>query len=207
MYQILSTGSKGNAIIYFGEILLDCGVSFSLIKPHLAGLKIVLLTHVHKDHINLSTLKKIQFERPSIRIGAGEHMKELLTGFKNVDYYKPLSEYLYNEFTVSPVVLYHDVTNFGYRLKKDGVKIFHATDTSHLNGIEAKGYDFYCIEANYNEDTVFDVIREKQSRGEFAHQRGAINSHLSEQKAMDFFYRNKGENSQLVRLHISESLI
>lgn len=207
MYQILSTGSKGNAIIYFGEILVDCGVPFSLVKPHLAGLRIVLLTHSHGDHINLSTLKKIQFERPSIRIGAGEHMKELLTGFKNVDYYKPLTEYMYNEFTVAPVVLYHDIPNFGYRLKKDREKVFHATDTGHLNGIEAKGYSVYAIEANYNAETVWDAIRAKESKGQFAHQRGAINSHLSEQSAMDFFYRNKGEHSQLVRLHISESFI
>lgn len=207
MYNVISTGSKGNAIIYFGSILVDCGVGYSLLQPHVKQLQIVLLTHSHGDHINLKTLKRLQFERPSLRIGAGEHMKELLEGFKNIDWYKPLATYEYNEFSVSPVVLYHDVQNFGYKLKRDGKKIFHATDTAHLNGITAPGYDIYAIEANYDHETAVEMIRQKELRGQFAYEKGAVNSHLSEQAAMEFYYANKGENSKLIRLHQSQNYI
>lgn len=205
MHNIISSGSKGNAVIYFGTILLDCGVSFASLKPYLRDLQIVLISHQHGDHFNRGTLKKLQFERPSLRIASGEHMKEHLTGFRNVDILKPMTMYHYNDFTVSPVVLYHDCPNFGYRIFKDDKKVFHATDTSHLQGIEANNYDLYCLEHNYSEETIMDVIREQEARGQFAYQRGAINSHLSWEQANDFFFKNKGENSKLIRLHESST--
>ena len=121
--------------------------------------------------------------------------------FRNVDVYEIGKVYDYKLFTISPIKLYHDVPNCGYRIIKDGFKIFHATDTAHLNGIEAKGYDIYAIEHNYNEDTVFDQIREKEQNGQFAYEKGAINSLLSVQKASDFIYRNRCERSSVVRLH------
>lgn len=207
MHNIISTGSKGNAIIYFSSILVDCGVGYSLLSPYVKQLQIVLLTHSHGDHINLKTLKRLQFERPSLRIGAGEHMRELLTGFKNIDWYKPLTEYIYDEFTINPILLYHDVINFGYKLKKDGKKVFHATDTAHLNGITAPGFDLFCIEANYDHDTAIEMIRQKELRGEFAYEKGAVNSHLSEYQATEFYYANKSENSKLIRLHMSQNYI
>ena len=114
---------------------------------------------------------------------------------------------LKGRFSISPFKLYHDVQNCGYRIFKDEVKIFHATDTAHLQGISAKEYDLYAIEHNYNEDTVYDIIREQESQGKFAHQRGSINSHLSEQQARDFIFKNKKESSQILRLHETKSLI
>jgi len=205
MYNIINTGSKGNAVIYFDKILLDCGVPFSSLKPYLYDIQLVLLSHIHNDHFSLQTLKRLVFERPSLRIGCGQHMVEYLEEFKNVDVYEPGKIYDYGSFKVSPVILYHDVPNFGYRLFQDDEKILHATDTVHLEGISAKNYDLYCLESNYDAETVYEIIREKEARGEYAHQKGAINSHLSFQQANDFFFKNKGENSVLVRLHESSS--
>jgi phosphoribosyl 1,2-cyclic phosphodiesterase len=205
MHNIVSTGSKGNAIIYFGKILLDCGVSFALLKPYLYDIQIVLLTHIHGDHFNLGTIKRLAFERPGLRFGCGQHMVEHLDGIKNVDVYIPGKIYDYGSFKISPVKLYHDVPNFGYRIYSGDEKIIHATDTTHLKGISAKGYNLYMLEANYDEETVFDIIRKQEERGEYAHQRGAINSHLSFQQSNDFFFKNKAENSKLIRLHESSS--
>lgn len=205
MYNIIFTGSKGNSILYFNRIVVDIGVPFSSLKPYLYDIQIVLLTHVHGDHFNLGTLKKLAFERPSLRIGCGQHMVEYLEGFKNVDVYEPGKIYDYGSFKVSPIILYHDVPNFGYRLFQDDKKILHATDTVHMEGISAKGYNLYCLESNFDEETVYEIIREVESRGEYAHQKRAINSHLSFQQANDFFFKNKGENSVLVRLHESST--
>ena len=203
MYYIIKTGSTGNSIIYFGNVMVDCGLPFFLIKPFLNDIQIVLLSHQHSDHINISTLKKMAFERPTLRIGCGEWMLPYLEGFKNIDVYKAGKIYDYGSLKVSPVILYHDVPNFGYRIFKEGKRILHVTDTNHLQGISAKGYDLYALEANYNSETVFQLIQERESRGEYAHQRGAINSHLSEQQANDFFFKNKDEHSKLIRLHQS----
>lgn len=158
------------------------------------------------DHINIQTIRKLAYERPTIRFGCGVWMKDYLEGIKNVDYYEAGQVYNYGSFSISPIVLYHDVKNFGYRIFKDETKIIHCTDTAHLQGITAKDYNLYCIESNYNEDTVFQIIEKLESEGKFAHQRGAINSHLSEQQCNDFFFTNKGSDSILVRLHQTKSL-
>lgn len=206
MYQVLTSGSMGNAVLYHGTILVDCGVPFSLLKPHMRGIQLVLLTHWHGDHYNLATINKLAFERPSLRFGCCEWMVDRLPGVKNLDVYRVGKVYNYGQFQVCPVQLYHDVPNCGYRIYKDGTKIFHATDTAHLEGIEAKDYDLYAIEANYDEDTIYEIIAKQEARGEFAHQRGSINSHLSEQQARDFIYKNRGPHSQVLRLHETRTI-
>lgn len=183
MYKILSSGSDGNAVIYFDTILTDYGVPYSLIKDYVKDIQLVLPTHIHGDHFNLSTIKRLAFERPSLRFGCGEFLAEHLTDVRNVDVYEAGKLYDYGLFKISPVILYHDVKNFDYRIFKDEKRVFHATDTFTLEGITAKEYDLYAIEANYDEETVYKIIEEKQSRGEYAHQRGSINSHLSRQQA------------------------
>ena len=203
MYQVLSSGSKGNCIVYHNSIAVDMGVAYQMIKPHQSQLQIVLLTHVHGDHLNMATIKKLAFERPTLRFACGEFLTEYLQGIKNVDVLESGKVYDYGQFKVSPITLYHDVKNFGYRIFKDEHKTIHVTDTSHLEGITAKNYDLYAIESNYNEDTIFESIARKQAKGEFAYQSGAINSHLSEQQARDFIFKNKCENSKVLRLHES----
>jgi L-ascorbate metabolism protein UlaG (beta-lactamase superfamily) len=205
MVRIIGTGSTGNAIIYHDSILVDCGVPYSLLKPYVKDLKLVLLTHEHKDHINATTLINLYKNRPTLRIGCCKWMLPLIPSFKNIDLLEIGKLYDYGQFKVSPIQLYHDVPNVGYRIFKDETKILHATDTAHLQGISAKNYDLYCIESNYNEDTVWDTIQRIEAAGGYAHQRGSINSHLSEQQTNDFYYANKGEHSQLIRLHISNT--
>jgi len=207
MYKLIASGSTGNSIIYHNSIVVDCGVPFSLLKPFLKDIQLVLLTHSHNDHINAQTLKKLAYERPTLRFGCGEWMDRYLIGVKNVDFYEAGQVYSYGSFSISPIWLYHDVPNFGYRIFKDGTKIIHCTDTAHMEGISAKDYDLYAIEHNYDDETIMERIAAKESRGEFAHERGAINSHLSEQQARDFIFKNKGPESKTLRLHETKSLL
>lgn len=204
MHNILSTGSKGNAIIYFNSILVDVGISFSRIEPYLKDIQIVLLTHQHSDHFKLNVIKRIQEERPSIRFGCGEFLADKLQGIRNLDIYESGKMYNYGVFKISPIILYHDVPNFGYRIFKDGKKLIHATDTYTLEGISARDYDIYALECNYDEERVYDIIREKQYRGEYAHQKGSINSHLSKQQAQKFILSNTSrQDIQFLMLHQS----
>ena len=128
-------------------------------------------------------------------------MLDHVYGFRNVDVFEVGQVYDYAAFQISPFKLYHDVPNCGYRIFKDGTKIFHATDSGHLGGITAHRYDLYCIESNYNEETIDAEIAAIEARGEYAYQKGVMNSHLSEQQADDFIYRNKADHSQILRLH------
>jgi len=203
MYKIIASGSKGNAILYFDSILLDCGVPYSLLKQYSGRIKLVLLSHAHGDHFNLSTIKRLSFEHPSVRFGCGEFLAEYLSGIRNVDIYEAGKMYDYGQFKISPVILYHDTPNFGYRIFKGDKKIIHATDSYTLEGISAKNYDVYALEANYDEETVFDIISEQRMRGEYAHGEGSMNSHLSRQQAQNFVLQNAGNNYEFVMLHQS----
>jgi hypothetical protein len=210
--NIIASGSAGNCEIYNKNIAVDMGVTFSKIKPYLFDLQIVLLSHRHFDHLHLTTIKILSEERPTLRFAAGEHFRSELIGIKNVDFCEVGKWYDYGNFKISPVKLYHDVPNFGWRIfikqpNGEYYKIFRATDSAHLDGIEAKGYDCYCIEHNYNEDTIHDQIRAKQERGEFSHQIGSINSHLSEQQARSFIFANADpkKKTKIYRLHESNN--
>ena len=198
MINIIKTGSKGNAVIYHNFILIDCGVSFKLLEPYAHDIGIVLLTHEHGDHFKKSTLDKLISINPFLVVVGGEFMFE---HFKKMHILKPSVIYDFGKVQISPIVLKHDVPNFGYRIFYENTRILHATDTADMDGIEAQGYDLYAIEQNYDEETIFDVIESKRQKNEYVYEFGKINCHLSEQQALDFFFKNKGENSKLVPLH------
>lgn len=200
MYKVISTGSKGNAVIYHNSILVDCGVSYAKLKQHIARLQIVLLTHIHGDHLNLTTLRKLQSERPTLRIGCCEWLIPSLPGLNNLDVYEIGKIYNYGAFKISPVKLYHDVENCGYRIFKEDHKTIHCTDTAHLQGITAKGYDLYAIEHNYDAEKADQAIKEATG---FCYARGSVETHLSTRQAWDFIQANKKETSEVLELHQS----
>lgn len=204
-YKIIASGSTGNCEIYLNTIAIDMGISYKQIEPYKNDLQIVLLSHIHGDHFNIATIKKLAFERPSLRFACGNWLAEYLTEIKNVDILELNKWYNYGNFKISIGQLYHDVQNAFFRIDTGSYKIFRATDTAHLEGISAPNYDLYAIEHNYSEETVHDQIAAIESRGEFAYQKGAVNSHLSYEQAQEFFFNNKGPNSEVIRLHESSS--
>ena len=204
--KVISSGSEGNAVIYNNAIMVDCGVSLKALEAVKRSLKIVLLTHKHGDHLKIRTLQRLQAERPTLRIACGDFLLEELPCIKNIDVLQVGKIYDYGAFKVSPVKLYHDVPNFGWRIfLNSGQKIFHATDTVHLEGITAKGYDIYAIEHNYCEEYIQQAIEEARANGEYTHAYGNINTHLSIQQARAFIEANRKESSEVLELHKSRS--
>ena len=204
--KVISSGSEGNAVIYNNAIMVDCGVSLKALQEVKRSLKIVLLTHKHSDHLKIRTLQRLQAERPTLRVACGDFLLEELPCIKNIDVLQVGKIYDYGAFKVSPVKLYHDVPNFGWRIfLPNGQKIFHATDTVHLEGITAKGYDLYAIEHNYCEEYIQQAIEEARANGEYTHAYGNINTHLSIQQARAFIETNRKESSEVLELHKSRS--
>lgn len=212
MVEIISSGSKGNAVLYGGCVLVDCGVSFSKLVPFLKQIKIVLLTHCHKDHFNMLTINKLQKERPTVRIASPVFLSSELTHLKNIDVIEIGKLYDYKTFKISAVKLYHDVPNVGWRIfiansqqptANSDYKIFHATDTQHLEGITANGYDLYALEHNYCEEKIALAKEVSYREGTFTHAFGSEKTHLSKQQAQRFFSENAHQNSQLIELHKS----
>ncbi len=193
-YNILKTGSEGNAVVINDVILIDCGVDFKTLSAVYKGLKTVLLTHIHSDHFKKRTIKKLAFERPTLRFACCEWLVADLISCgvskKNIDVLEIGKIYDYKLFKVSPIKLYHNVPNCGYRLYMNGEKALYATDTGTLDGIEAKGYDLYLIEANHTEEEIRERIRRKEESGEFVYEYEAMKNHLSKEKCDEFILNN-----------------
>ena len=225
-YDILSTGSIGNAVVINGEILIDCGVPMKKLREsgYIKSLKLVLLTHAHGDHFNAATVRALHRERPALRWGCCEWMKwedcekkipgplleakvdERVIDVLSAGYeigYKPDRSIGSDAVvaTIRPEPLVHDVPNCGWHILTENERLFYATDTSTLDHIEAKDYDLYLIESNHTKAEIEARIADKQSRGEFAYEVRAARNHLSQEQALDWLARNAGPNSKYVFLH------
>lgn len=208
MYNIISTGSKGNAVLIGDSILIDVGVPYKLLEPYTKRLKLVLLTHEHGDHFVASSVRRLHQERPTLRFGCCEWMIPHLLGVgvdkRVIDVYDPtIKAFLMygGELSVRPEPLTHNVPNCGYHIRLNGKRLFYATDTGALDGIEAKGYDLYMVEANHTKADIAARAAEKQARGEYAYEFRAAENHLSQEQAEDWLYQNMGPHSLYVFLH------
>jgi phosphoribosyl 1,2-cyclic phosphodiesterase len=226
--EILATGSKGNCVIIEDVIAIDCGVPFKALKERYRKLQIVLLTHIHSDHFNKATIKRLAKERPVLRFGCGEWLVASLiecgVSKKNIDVYEfgklYRYQYKYNPnkagwYAVEPVPLFHNVPNcgykltiytdesgaIGYRVKYREEKLFYATDTNKILA-EAKNYDLYLVEANFEDEEVQERIDNQIIEGaDYIHEYKAMHNHLSLKDAQDFIAKNQGGNSKYVLLH------
>lgn len=207
MYQIVQSGSNGNAVIYNKDIMVDCGVSFSKIKPYYKDIKLLLTTHVHSDHFNKKTIKKLAELRPTLIFCCGEWLVQPLVDLgvakKNIIVLQIDKQYDFGKYVITPFNAKHDVPNCGYKIvvKKTNYKIFHATDINSLENMQAKNYDLYCLEANYNEQELKTRLQEKQDNGEYAYEKRVLDTHLSKEECNRFLIANMGDNSECVYLH------
>jgi len=204
-YKIISTGSKGNCIIIEDEIALDMGVPFKKIEAYYKKLKIVFISHEHKDHLLPSTVKKLAEERPMLRFICGDFLKEYLIECgvpeKNIDILKLNVRLSFDGFSFQPIKLYHDVKNFGLKYIVNKMRGIYITDTRTVEGIVAKNYNLYLIEGNYTEDEIEKRIEEKKENGDFLIEYRIKNTHLSVEEATEFLLKNMGNKGKFELIH------
>lgn len=199
-YKVINSGSDGNATVLENIILIDCGISFKKLENYYKKLKIVLLTHKHGDHFNKATIKKLAYERPTLRFACCEWLVDSLVkcgvNKKNIDVIEIGKKYNYKIFQIVAIKLYHDVLNCGYRIFINNKKIIYATDTKTLDGISAKKYDLYLIEGNYESEEELH----NRATDEYYEKR-VKETHLSKVQATEWLMKNMGENSKYVFMH------
>lgn len=213
-YDILSSGSCGNAVVINGEILIDIGVPYKTIEQsrYLKSLKLVLLTHLHSDHFNAKTAKRLHEERPSIRWCMCDYMVPTAVSAgiseKSIDFTRPTKPgessraLIYNNFSiVDPVRLVHDVPNCGWIIHIEKEYMFYATDTKTLRFAHCKNYALYMIESNYEESEIENRIADKRENGEYVYEYRVAQNHLSQEEALEWLERNAGPESKVVFLH------
>lgn len=207
-YTIIKTGSQGNCVILGGFVAVDMGVTYKQLKPFEKDIKLVLLTHIHSDHFNPATIRKLHARRPSIRFVCCQWLRQPLldagVAERAIDVVTPGDEWYYgvnSGVRVRAQRLWHNVPNCGYHLTFGHFKVFYATDTGTLEGVEAKDYDLYMVEANH---TVADMERrfaDKQAADVYAYEVNAAQNHLSREQAEDWIYRNIGNKGRYIFLH------
>lgn len=205
-YNIISTGSDGNATILEDFVLIDCGVPYKMLEPYVSKLKLVLLTHIHSDHLQKRTIKRLASERPTLRFGCCRWLAPPLIAAgvpeRQIDVLEPRTMYGYGLCNVIPFMLTHNVPNCGYKVHFPSGKAIYATDTNNLNGVQALGYDLYLIEANYRDEDIQAKIAEKKAAGQYAYEMQVLKNHLSEAKCNDFLVRNMQANSMYIPMHV-----
>ena len=192
--EVLGSGSSGNCILLDEEVMIDAGVPFKRIGGDAKNIHTVLMTHIHGDHFNPATIRKMVVNSDAVFL-CNRSVRDALFEMgvardrvKTANVGSIIERYGWN---FSPVLLYHDAPNIGWRVvNPDDEKHFHATDTVTLEGITAKNYDTATIECNHHLPTALKLIEEAEANGEFTHLRGAINSHLSVDKAIKFIKKN-----------------
>jgi len=192
--RTIGTGSDGNCFLFNDKIMIDAGLPYSKLSFDLENLEYVLLTHIHGDHFNPATIRKLFVNSEAVFVcGAWLHDDLLNIGVDEdrIMIVEANQLYTLGDFKISPFIAFHDVQNFGYRLLHKGHKHFHVTDTSTLEGLTAHGYESASIECNHCIVKATDLIDTAFENGEFTHLTGAINSHLSVQKTIDFVKANK----------------
>lgn len=226
LYRIIKSGSSGNAVIYFDEVLVDLGIPLKKIEPFLGSIKYLLLTHEHGDHMNLNSILTIVTDYPEIKILGTAATIGLLEpyGVKNAFTMEPDQWYDLGKYEVQALELKHNVPTVGYKITvknwreyyAEGVKyvtedfkIFHATDTGTLNHIDAVGMDLYGIEFNHDEDLIKAAIEYKkelkaQGKKAFIHEYRSMRDHQSNQAAEKWLERNNTKNAVIIKLHVSD---
>ena len=204
-YNIIATGSDGNAVVINDCILIDCGVPLKALRNVRKSLKIVLLTHIHSDHFNRTTIRRLAQERPTLRFACCYWLVSELVkcgvSARNIDSLAYGCWYDYKLFSISPIKLYHDVPNCGWRIYVGGEKAVYFTDTATVQGITAKNYDLYLVEANYSEDEIQERIKAKEASGQFVYEYRVLKTHLSKEECDRWLLENIGENSEYVYIH------
>jgi len=199
-YKIINSCSDGNCTIVNEIVAIDCGVSYKKLTPHIKKLKLVFISHCHSDHFNKRTVSLLAKNRPTLRFAVGSYLVNDLIDIginkANIDVIEVGQTYDYKVFKISPVRLYHDVPNMGLRLFMNNEKLIYATDTKTLEGIKAIGYDYYLIEANYENE------EELHSRAYNAFYESRVkNTHLSKEQATNWLLDNMELNSVYEFMH------
>lgn len=199
-YDIVSSGSQGNCLILDNTIAVDMGVPFKAIRPWAKSIQLVLLTHEHGDHFNQATIKSLSDSRPSMRFAVPPWLSHAPAA--HVDVCMPETWYDYRMARIRPIELFHDAPNVAWCIEYAGQRILYATDTCEIDHInDCPDLDYYFIEANHSEDEILERIQNKEAAGEFAYERGAMENHLSKDKADRWLLKNAAEWSTIEYMH------
>ena len=208
-YNVISSSSSGNAIIVDDILALDVGVAYKKIKPYLDKVRIIFISHVHKDHLLPATVKMVAYNFPNIKFVCGSEyvvtrlVLDCNVSEKNIYVLKKDTWFDLGLLKVKIQELVHDTPNYLLKFEIKGKKGIYIVDTENVKGIKAKDYDLFLIESNYKEEILQNHIMNCENDDELFYLKRVPNTHLSYQQANSFLIENMGRNSQFEYIHKS----
>jgi Cft2 family RNA processing exonuclease len=197
-YEIVSTGSKGNCVV-IQTVMIDCGVPFKRIKDYLYDVQVLLLTHVHSDHIKESTLKNIVMMFPHIKIFGNYEVVQVFAEYP-IQVINAGMPFEAKGITFTPFECVHDVVCYGYIWNYNDQSIIYATDTSNLNHAPEGKYDYLFLESNHDLNKLQQIDERKYGYNVIS----GAKRHLSTQSCKAFYYlHRRDKESKLIQLHMS----
>lgn len=192
--------------------MVDCGVSFKKLKREFFNRQCayIFITHTHGDHLNIRTLKMI------IAKYAGE-----LKIFGNQQVVEKLAEHNIRcqliidgdvvkfakiGLAVTVIPAFHNVMcqGFAFEFLYYDINILHITDTNKVSHIQTKKpYDLVVMECNHDADIInnklsllhsIDGPLDSKQMAKSMYLVGALNNHLSKEKAFAWVEKNKPNN-------------
>lgn len=200
----ISTGSqKGNCYIY-SSLMLDCGIkSYIHISEYIEEIEVIFVSHTHTDHARFNVMDKIGSIHKEILFIGSHALKDT---FEELELNHKIIEenevFEYKGYRFALIKLYHDVPNYGLRILHDDIKGIYITDTAHYEGIVAKNYDFFVVEANYDEVKHLKLAENSKNPARYTN---AFNSHASIEQCDQFLDLNAKEGSEILKVHLSTS--
>lgn len=208
-YNIINSNSDGNAIIVNKILMLDCGVPYTKIKPYLKDIKLIFISHIHKDHLFPSTISKIAYNHPNIKfvVGSKDIVKRLVECGIRTNKIMLLPENKWFDMNLIKVRLEpttHDVPNHCLKFEINKKKCIYIVDTANVDNIEAKNYDLYLIENNYREDILKKHIEECEDENKLYYLNRVSRTHLSDEQCNSFLIENMKDNGVYEYIHQSK---
>lgn len=197
-YHIIGSSSRGNAV-RIGGIMIDCGMAFAEMKEDLYKCHSLLITHVHSDHMKLTTLKQIQSQFPWIKVYGNPAVayRTFVTDVIGAEAFT-----LDDGTLVTPFDAVHDVPTVGFMLRKGDLDILYVTDTAEVNIPKDSRFDYFFIESNYDENKIREAAK-RYKRGRYD-PADSTYRHLSTQQAKGVYYSHrKSKESAFIELHKS----
>ena len=208
--EVIATGSKGNAVLLDGAYLIDCGVPMGKLMKYIKKIRLAFLTHIHADHFNATTIRKLHEHRPGIRFVCCRNLlvplcSEAGVSPNNVTVLEPGQTAVFShlpggELRVTPFELIHNVPNVGWIFHNANGSALYATDTLRIP-IDVPNLDLYMVECNYKGDELERRKERKQATGGFIYEDTVAVSHMSFETIMSWLSRNAMPHSKVVFLH------
>lgn len=172
-YQILTTGSKGNAIL-IDNILIDAGLTTKKLKTLVSfdDIEHVFVSHKHSDHFDKPLIRAFITNGTQVYLPEGVREKLEEEGkldwreYDNVHAIPDNCEFECGDYHVTAVPQKHwDIVNYAYVLTKGDERYLYSTDLDTLEpsdlgeGLYGLGkFDIIFLEGNYDEEWLREYI-------------------------------------------------